>query len=461
MNAQPVPDTVTRTPQGVLGGAIGAARAGGRRDIAGRPPASRRLEHTAVTVQVAGGTQQDRTALATALTRAGAGRVRFTGGHPGCPLGTTVAAVVLVVSAMQVIGAAELDLVRTLRHRSPRLLLALTAVDRHPSWREVLDADLQRLRAAGAAVAPFAVSVDMHGHAVITGNLALATASGVPALARHLDDIAEQVAPSSGRTAAHQAPNPRTEPATRTPATRRPTGRRPRTGTDRTEPDRSRWKQVLADGMAAASSDVDFDLRRRVRAAVADAEGVVEESDPRRDWNDLESWLRARLAYEGEQTFALLADRTAEVTAALERELGGEPLPRPAPAELPDPFGHLPPRDAPEGVRRPLATRGRSLVMSGYGGLMMALILPRLAGVSLPAWVIVAGALVTALLLGGATLSGERKRQLETSRTRAKSRVRNCADGFLLVATKHTRDSLRRTQQHLRDECVQRTAEPR
>jgi hypothetical protein len=74
--------------------------------------------------------------------------------------------------------------------------------------------------------------------------------------------------------------------------------------------------------------------------------------------------------------------------------------------------------------------------------------------------VIVAGALATALLLGGATLSGERKRELETSRNRAKSRVRNCADGFLLVATKHTRDSLRRTQQDLRNECVRRTAEP-
>jgi hypothetical protein len=461
MNAQPVPDTATRTPHGVPGAATGTARAGGRPDIPGRPPASRHgLEGPSVTVQVAGGTQRDRAALATALTRAGCGRIAFTGGHPGGPLGTAVDAVVLVVSAGQVIGAAELDLVRTLCHRSPRILLALTAIDRHPSWREVLDADLERLRAAGTTVAPFAVSVDMHSHAVVTGNAALAAASGIPALARRLDDIAEQVALGSAPTVAHQAPSARTEPATTPPAPRRPAGRRPRTAADRSgRPDRSRWQQVLSDGMSAASSDVDFDLRCRVRAAVADAEGVVEASDPTRDWNDLESWLRARLAYEGEQTFALLADRTAEVTAALERELGGEPLPRPAPAELPDLFGHLPSRDAPRGVRRTVAMRSRSLVMSAYGGLMMALILPRFAGVQLPVWVIVAGALATALLLGGATLSGERKRQLETSRTRAKSRVRNCADGFQLVAIKATRDSLRRTQQHLRNECTRRTTE--
>ncbi|TWF79070.1 hypothetical protein FHX44_114996 [Pseudonocardia hierapolitana] len=446
MNAQPVPETAARTPQDVPGAASGAARAGGRSDLTDRPPASRHHAATPITVQVAGGTQQDRTALATALLSAGSDRVTFTGDHPGGPLGTAVDAVVLIASATHVIGAAELDLVRTLRRRSPTILLAVTAIDRHSSWREVLDADLERLRATGTAVAPFAVSVDVHGQAVAAGDRALAAASGIPALARRLDDIAERVAHDTGRTVV--PPSPRTA------------GRRPRTASDRKSPERPRWQQVLSDGMAAASSDVDFDLRCRVRAAIADAEGVVEASDPRRDWNDLDTWLRARLAYEGEQTVALLADRTAEVTAALERELGGEPLPRPAPAEPPDLFGHLPARDAPRGVRRPLATRSRSLVMSAYGGLMMALILPRFAGVSLPVWVIVAGALATALLLGGATLTGERKRQLETSRTRAKSRVRHYADAFLLVATKATRDGLRRTQQHLRDECTRRTMEP-
>jgi hypothetical protein len=403
-----------------------------------------------VTVQVAGGTQADRTALVTALTRAGSGHVVFTGGRPGSPLGTAVDAVVLAASAAQAIGPAEVALVSTLRHRSPHILLALTAVDRHPSWRTVLDTDLDALQVAGATVVPFAVSVDMHDRAAATGDRALAAASGVPALARHIDDIARQVAPGSARAVADPEPTPRAERATDTPATRRP----------RTTTERARSQQVLTDGMAAASSDVEFDLRSRVRAAVADAEHVVEECDPARDWPDVETWLHTRLAYEGEQTFALLADRTAEVAAALGRELGGEPLPPPAPAGPPDVLGHLPPRDAPRGARRPLAARSRSLVMSGYGGLMMALILPRFAGVQLPAWLILTGALTTALLLGGATLTAERRRLLETSRTRSKARVRNDADGFLLVATKHAKDTLRRAQQHLRTECTKRTTEP-
>ena len=213
--------------------------------------------------------------------------------------------------------------------------------------------------------------------------------------------------------------------------------------------------------MAAVSSDVDFDLRSRVRAAVADAERVVEESDPARNWDDIETWLRARLSYEGEQTLALLTERTAQVAAALERELGGGPLRPVAPAAVPDLFGHLPDRDAPTGNRRSVATRSRSLVMSAYGGLMMALILPRFAGIELPMWVVIGGAVTAALLLGGATLAGERKRQLEARRSRAKSLVRHCADGFLLGAGKYTRDTLRGAQQQLRDECAARTGGPR
>jgi hypothetical protein len=455
MRAQPAPDATTRIHHDVRDAGIGAAQTGGRPDVAGRLPASRHQpvphapDHGSATVQVAGATPQERTALVTALRRAGSGRVTLTGGTPGNMLGTAVDAVLLVASAAQVIGPAELDQAHALRHRSSHVLFALTGVDRQPNWRGVLAADLERLRAVDVTVAPYAVSVDMHRRADAAGDPALAAASGIPALARHLEELAAQTAPGTA-TPVDMPPAPTRHPAPNASA------RRPRSASDRAGPDRNRWQQVLADGVAAASSDVDFDLRSRVRAAVADAERVVEASDPAQNWNDFESWLRDRLTYEAEQTLALLADRTAEVAAALEQELGGGPLRLPAPPEPPDLFGHEPLRDPPTGSRRPLATRSRSLVMSGYGGLMMALILPRFAGVQIPIWVAVCGALAAAVLLGGATLSGERKRQLEARRARAKSLVRQCADGFQLAAGKHTRDSLRRAQQHLRTECAAR-----
>jgi hypothetical protein len=404
------------------------------------------LPDSSANVQVAGGTQQDRAALVTALRRAGSGRITLTDADPVGTLGAAMEVALLVASAAQVIGSATLDQAHALRHRSPRILLILTAVDRHPDWRKVLEADLERLRAVGVTVTPFAVSLEMHHRAVITGDPALAAASGVPALALRLDDIATR----NTQNVLNAPEDDKTGSTVPSPAPR--SARRPRTA-----PDRNRWQQVLTDGMAAAASDVDFDLRSRVRAALAEAERVVEASDPAQNWNDLHTWLRDRLAYEGEQAFALLADRTADVTAALGREFGGKPLRPPSRTEMPDPFDNEPLRDAPTGSRRPLWTRSRSLVMSAYGGLMMALILPRFAGVQLPVWVIVVGAVATALLLGGATVSGERRRQLEMRRKRAMSLIRHSADAFHLMATKHTRDTLRRSATELRDECTERT----
>jgi hypothetical protein len=471
MSVQPVHDTAAGMPQDVLDAAIGTARAGGRFDVVDRLSGARGLlRGPSVTAQVVGGARQGRTAMVTALLSAGCGPPSITvteSGDAGGSLGEAVDAVVFVSAAAQMLSDAELDQMRALRHRSLTVLFALTEIDQHPHWRDVLEADLELLNSAGIAAAPFAVSVDLHVRAVAIGQPALAAASGIPALAERLRDIAEEAELSAACSVAQQVlgavgelestPRPAPHPATRptAPATRRPPDAEPA----RAASDRGRWQQVLSDGFAAVSSDVDFDLRSRVRTVVAEAERVVDENDPARNWDALDAWLRERLAYEGAQTFALLAARTAEVATALAADLGGAPLRPVRPPAVPDLFGHLPPRDPPTGRSRPLAARGRSLVMSGYGGLMMALVLPRFAGVHLPVWIVVGGALLAAVLMGSAALSGERKRQLDARRNRAKALVRHCADGFLLGAGKYTRDTVRSAQQQLRDECAAQTAE--
>lgn len=399
---------------------------------AGRFPGTERtLPGSPVTVLVASGARQDRASLAEALLRAAPDRLAVTeagaaGGH-----GETVDAVVFAASAAAALGTAELDLLHAMRDRSPHVVLALTGIEQHLRWQAVLEDDLALLRSAGIVAAPFAVSVQRHAHAVALGEPALAGASGVPALVERLLEVAER---STAGTGAEPAP---------------------------AEPDRSPWQQVLGDGVAAASSDVDFDLRARVRSTVAEAERAVDESDPARDWAALDAWLRERLTADGAGSAALLGDRTTEIAAALATRLGGAPLRPVALPRMPDLLEHVPPRDARTDARRPLAARGRTVVMSGYGGLMMALILPRFAGVQLPVAVVVGCALLAAAVMGAAALSGERKRQLDARRTRARSLVRHTADGVLLVAGKYTRDALRAAQQQLRDECAARSARPR
>ena len=242
---------------------------------------------------------------------------------------------------------------------------------------------------------------------------------------------------------------------TREAEPRRPSSARP----SRPARDRRSWTRVLADGAAAAVSDVDFDLRTRVRAVHAEAEQAIDDGDPGENWARFDSWLRDRLTYEATQTCALLRERTASLTTLLNFHLdqpGRAPLQPPPLPPLPELFEHVPQRSAPTDSRRPLATRGRALLVSAYGGVMMTFVLARLARLAVPMWLLVAAALVAAIALSGASLAGDRKRQLERRRSRAKTLVRHCTDSHLLSAGKFTRDALRTAQQDLRDACEER-----
>ncbi|MHA6795093.1 hypothetical protein ACVGVM_16490 [Pseudonocardia bannensis] len=456
MSVQQAPGPAFTRPQDILDSAIGTARAGGRLDIAERLTGARSLLHARpVTVLVTGGAHQGATSVVDALVRTAA---RTAGPVLTEDPGPAAHAVVFVSDAARPLTAPELDHLHALHRRSPTVLFALTKTDLHPRWRDVLEADLDLLQTCGIRADPFAVSTHLYAHATLAGDRAMIAASGIPALAERLREITEQAEAATARTIAHHvlgavsaletAPRPRpdTRPPTSAPA----------------PADRARWQQVLADGFAAAASDIDFDLRTRVRGVVAEAERAIDEGDPVRNWDVFDDWLRDRLTYEARQTHALLGERAAQVAASLAEQIGLPPGAALRPVVLPDPpdlLAHLPPRDPPAADRGPLAARGRTLLMSSYGGAMMTLILPRYAGLNIPMWVIAAAAAVAGLLMCGAALSGERKRQLDKRRGQAKALVRHCTDGFLLSAGKHTRDALRYGQQQLRDECATRTAE--
>ncbi len=239
MSAQPVQDRVAVRPHAVLDAAIGTARAGERFDLVDRLSEARHLlRDSSITVQVVGGAQQGRTSMVDALLRAANHPARLVVTETD---GDAADAAVFVSDAAQPLSAAELDLLRTLSHRSPTVVFALTKIDLYPHWREVLDADLDLLRSAGVAVDPFAVSAHLYLHARTHDDAALASASGVAALADRLHAITDHADVTAGRAVAQHVLSAITEldPArgprapTRSPASRpRPAaghGRRPGT----------------------------------------------------------------------------------------------------------------------------------------------------------------------------------------------------------------------------------------
>jgi hypothetical protein len=417
----------------------------------------------AVLVGVLGGTRQGRVAVSGALQPSGtedtAGVVFLDDAS------VDVVAVLFLTEGGSRLTGPELELMRTVGTDGPPLLLVLTGIDRHRRWHDVLTSDLASLRELGVPVEPFAISTALHALATSGNDRELDLASGVPALAARLHDLAEQGDadhPADEGRGAVTRPDPAwsgrggtVDPPDRRQDRRRKPARRP-------DDDGPSWQQVLGDGVAAASSDVDFDLRTRVRTVLAEAERAVDVGDPDRAWDTFDGWLRDRLVYEARQTQALLTTRVENVAAELGARLGGTALtsvvrPLPAPAEL---FGHVPMR-RPNVDGRPLATRGQALLRSAYGGILMSFVLPRLAGLRIPVWVLAAAAAATAVALVVATVLGERKRRLDRTRSQARTIVRHCTDGFLLSAGKHTRDALRSAQQQLRDDCGARAKQPR
>ncbi|MDT7702394.1 MAG: hypothetical protein QOJ30_4719 [Pseudonocardiales bacterium] len=213
------------------------------------------------------------------------------------------------------------------------------------------------------------------------------------------------------------------------------------------------WPQILGDGFAGLTSDSEFVLRTRSRGVLAEAERALGTLDPAKDAEQLADQLRTRLIAEAEQTYTgvrdgvrSVADRLVEVLE-LPVPLPVPDLPLQSPSELV--AGLSDPRPSGAG-RAPIPARLLTVVMPSYGGIMMAVVGTRLLGFQVPGWALAVGAGVGALALGGAALSGERKRGLDRRRGEARTAVRGMVDEFQMALGKQVRDAARAANTHLR-----------
>ncbi|HEV7471177.1 MAG TPA: hypothetical protein VGO23_15540 [Pseudonocardia sp.] len=213
------------------------------------------------------------------------------------------------------------------------------------------------------------------------------------------------------------------------------------------------WSPVLADGFAGIVSDADFALRSRARAVVTETERALESGDPRRKADEIAADLRRRLVTQAEQTHADARAAVRDVAARLTAHLDlPDPLPVPALPLLP-PATLVAALAEPEPStvgRPPVPARLLTVVMPSYGGVMMTFVVPRFLGVHLPLWMLLTAALVGALALGGAALTGDRKRGLDRRRGEARTAARIVVDEFQLVLGKQVRDAVRGASTELR-----------
>jgi len=269
-------------------------------------------------------------------------------------------AVLVVSDASQEYTAAEVELIRRAAEICPRLLCALTKTDFYPEWQRILEINKGHLRRAGLNVDILPVSSTLRDVALQSGDQALNTESGFPALVNRLRaQLAaqrEEVSAARAAEAVHSSlaqvagtlnveHAALTRPEERSANLQRLDQVQERAKALRT-PD-ARWQHVINDRFADVQSRVDEDLQAGIRRLEQEAGERIKAGDPAREWAEIVPWLYQRTneeLTEGHARMMALIDEVAEEVGVL---FDGEAAA----------IGHL----APSGIQRPTAGDGLRL----------------------------------------------------------------------------------------------------
>jgi GTPase SAR1 family protein len=379
-------------------------------------------------------------------------------------------AVLFVSDASQELTGPELKFLRIAEELCPVIYLVMTKIDLYPQWREILQLDVQHLRESGSrAVRPLPVSSMLRSQAAQWGDQQLNDESGFPGLISSLQYVvgdAERVAVAS--VAHHVLAAVSQLDATlrsRKSALDHPERSeqllneltQARERADRLRSQSARWQTVMFDGFADISSDVDYDLRSRIRLLLADGEKAIDEGDPGKNWDEFEAWLRQRLAAETLENYALLVRLAKEVATRVADHFDlAESEIAPPEVTAPVTVTETIETDSSFATGDKRLKAGLAGLQKGYFGFIMISMTAGLTSLAIP---VAPVGLAAAALLGRTGFKEDRLRQLEKRRTQAKLTVRRFIDEFNMQVGKDSRDVLRRLQREMRDGYTQRAEE--
>jgi hypothetical protein len=370
-------------------------------------------------------------------------------------------AVIFVTGAAQELTRSEVDFLQRARTLCPVVACVLTKTDFYPAWRRIRDLNEQHL-AAHCPVPLMPVSSPLRSRAVKANDTGLNAESGYPHLVKFLNDqigrsaadrlavdAAVEVVALCDQLEAHfeaeRAALADPEAAQR--VVRELTA--VKAHVDALKTAAARWHQTLNDGISDLTSDVEHDLRARVRVVIAEADRAIEAADPADTWPEMEPWLQSRLAHELLANYELLRHRAGQLSDRVGHHfydassplLGRPAVHDPAPLATIADFEHKI-----ELQRMRVTKQAMVALKNAYGGALMFIILGSLVGVQLGPIGLGIG-----LVMGHRGLREEKKRQVQRRRAEARNAVRRYCDEVTFVAGKDSRDTLRRVQRQLRD----------
>jgi hypothetical protein len=372
-------------------------------------------------------------------------------------------AVVFVSDAGAEYTASELDFLRHAAQVCPNIVCALTKIDLHPHWRRIADIDRRHLANAELEAEVVPVSSTLRLHAVRTDDHMLNAESGFPVLIGLLRDrVVGQADQLACRVAAQDVVTITDQLA----ATMRAqlsvyqggdaAGKLIRelelaqSRADRLRERSARWQQTLSDGIADLISDIEYDLRDRMRQIGRDAEREIDQADPLAMEDQFAAWLQQQVSGAASANFAWAMERArwlADQVADHFAEDGAKVLPDLRDVDFARMTGSIDTIELPHNENLKLGNKLLLGMRGGYGGTLMFGMAGTLVGMALlNPFSIAAG-----LLLGGRTVREERKRLVQRRQMEAKSAVRRHLDDVVFQLGKESRDMLREVQRTLRN----------
>lgn len=393
------------------------------------------------------------------------------GGHGQPHLSATLGllpdadAVLFVSDASQEFTEPEMRFLRQAVEICPVAAIFATKTDLYPFWRQVVDADTAHLRRAGLDLPVIGVSSLLRSHAVQSNDKELNEESNFPAivdflstrvLSRENDRIRDQVVSEIRSAAEHLNLSLGSELSALTDPeqARRLTAdleRRKQEAQDALQ-QTALWQQVLTDGIADLTGDVDHDLRARFRAITQHAEAVIDSCDPTVQWAEIGARVEDDVANAVGDNFVWAYQRAEALAAEVARTfvdagLDSVQMPELSAREMAAGMGRL--KSLARLESKPIG-KGHKVITSmrgSYGGVLMFGMLTSVAGLGMFNPI----SLGAGLLLGRKAYHEDMENRMLRVRNEAKTNLRRFVDDVLFVVTKESRDRLKNIQRQLRD----------
>jgi len=374
-------------------------------------------------------------------------------------------AMLMISDTSQEFTEPEMTFIRQAFEICPVATIVATKTDLYPHWRQIVEADKAHLQRAGLSIPMIPASSLLRSHAIQLNDKELNEESNFPAIVKFLservlsrenDRVRDQVLAEIRSAAEHLTLAAESELAAfndpdalgRLKADLEQRKQEAQEALQQT----ALWQQVLNDGIADLTADVDHDLRGRFRAISQHTEHVIDTCDPTHHWAEIGAELENTIATAVGDNFVWAYQR-AEVLAQevartfVEAGLEAIQMPQLDAREMGAGFGELKSLGRLEAKPIKAGHKVVTGMRGSYGGVLMFGMLTSFAGLGMfnPL------SLGAGLLLGRKTYKDDMENRMMRVRSEAKMNMRKFIDDVSFVVNKESRDRLKAIQRQLRD----------